>query len=269
MEYTLPVASAQVKSAILLAGLNAQGETVVVEPVASRDHTERMLAYAGIGIERREKRIVLQPGHPEPRVWEVPGDISSAAYLLTAAALIPESEILLKSVGTNPTRTGFLSILSRMGFNIEFEEERTVCGEPVAHLRARYAGELKGIEVGGEEIPLAIDEIPLVALLAVFARGETVIRDAKELRVKESDRIHGVVSQLRRLGAEIEEMPDGMVIRGTGRLKGGTTVASMGDHRLAMMLTLAGMVSEEPVRVKGAHWVSISFPQFYTTFGIE
>ena len=269
IEYTLPVASAQVKSAVLLAGLNAKGETVVVEPLASRDHTERMLTYAGAKVEREGERITLKPGRLEPCHWEVPGDISSAAYLLTAATLIPGSEITIQDVGVNPTRTGFISILTRMGGNVLFEGEREVCGEPVAHITVRHSGELKGIEVGGRDIPLAIDEIPLVALLAVFAEGETVIRDAQELRVKESDRIHGVVSQLKVLGAEIEERPDGMVVRGTGRLRGGVTVSSMGDHRLAMMLALAGMVAEKPVRVKGAHWVSISFPQFYTTFGLQ
>ncbi len=269
IEYTLPVASAQVKSAILLAGLNAEGETVVVEPMPTRDHTERMLKHAGAKVWREETRVILQPGSLEPRRWQVPGDLSSAAYLLTAAALIPKSEILLKGVGVNPTRTGFLSILERMGFKIALENQKMLCGEPVADLRAAYTGELKGIEVKGQDIPLAIDEIPLVALLGVFAQGDTVISDAQELRVKESDRIHGVVSQLSLLGAEIEEQPDGMVIHGTGRLKGGATVSSMGDHRLAMMLTLAAMVSEEPVRIKGAHWVSISFPQFYTIFGLS
>lgn len=262
IHYELPVASAQVKSCVLLAGLFAAGETTVSEPAPSRDHTERMLKAAGAPI-RTENGGVAIAGSRDPGLleWiEIPGDFSSAAFVIAAALLVPDSEVRLSEVGLNPTRTGLLSILGRMGARIDVEFEREEGGEPIGGIRALYAP-LRGTEVGGDEVPLAIDELPLVTLAACFAEGETVIRDAAELRVKESDRIGTVVEGLRGLGAEIEATEDGMVVTGTGGLRGGRLQAH-GDHRLAMMGAVAGLASREGVEVEGIDAAEVSYPGF-------
>ena len=260
IEYELPVASAQVKSCLLLAGLRAEGPTTVIEPLATRDHTEVMLEAAGARIERQPGRVTVWPGN-ELRLKEVdiPADISSAAFFLVAASIIPGSQVQLEQIGVNPTRTGILTILERMGADIEIEPAGSG-GEPIARITVRSAG-LTGTRVEGEEIPLAIDELPLVALAACFAEGETVIADAEELKRKESDRIAVVVDSLRGLGAEIEATVDGMVIQGTGGLRGGT-VHSNGDHRIAMLGAVAGAASREGVSVIDMEAASVSYPGF-------
>lgn len=264
--YEMPIASAQVKSCLLFAGLLAEGETRVVEPARSRDHTEVMLEAAGVSVGRQEigvenHTVVIQPAEQlQPDDLLVPADISSAAFFLTAAVLVPGSEVDLESVGVNPTRTGLLAILERMGATIEREDETEEGGEPIATLRVRSA-HLRGTEVGGAEIPLAIDELPLVALAACFAEGTTVVRDAEELRRKESDRIETVTAALRALGGSVEPTPDGMVVEGTGGLRGGT-IESHGDHRIAMLGAVAGLASREGVEVVGMDAAAVSYPGF-------
>jgi 3-phosphoshikimate 1-carboxyvinyltransferase len=265
--YELPIASAQVKSCVLLAGLLAEGETRVVEPVPSRDHSERMLAAALAPIERQGDAVVVRRAErlEPPELLVVPADLSSAAFFVVAASLLQGSEVFLWGVNVNPTRTGLLAILERMGAEIEREEEQEVGGEPIATLRVRSIP-LRATDVGGAEIPLAIDELPLVALAACFAEGTTTIRDAEELRRKESDRIETVTAALRALGGKVEPTADGMVIEGTGGLRGGT-IDSHGDHRIAMLGAVAGLVSKEGVEVRGMDAAAVSYPGFEQDLG--
>lgn len=259
--YEMPIASAQVKSCLLFAGLLAGGETRIREPHPSRDHTERMLTAAGAQIDRDGDVVSVRPAeHLKPGSISVPADISSAAFFVVAASLLEGSDAVLLSVGVNPTRTGLLSILKRMGGAVELLEELEVGGEPIAALRVRSAS-LRATEVGGAEIPLAIDELPLVALAACFAEGTTTIRDAEELRRKESDRIETVTAALRALGGKVEPTEDGMVIEGTGGLRGGT-IESHGDHRIAMLGAVAGLASKEGVEVRGMDAAAVSYPGF-------
>lgn len=267
IEYELPVASAQVKSCLLFAGLLADGPTAVVEPLPTRDHSERMLAAAGAAVERGEGRVTVHSAERlEPGEIAVPADISSAAFFLVAGLLVAGSEVVLEDVGVNPTRTGLLTILERMGAAIEVEAPEERGGEPTARLRVRTAT-LRGTEVGGAEIPLAIDELPLVALAACFAEGTTTIRDAAELRRKESDRIATVTAALNALGGRVEPTEDGMVVEGTGGLRGGT-VESHGDHRIAMLGAIAGLASREGVEVVGMDAAAVSYPAFETDLGL-
>lgn len=260
--YGMPIASAQVKSCLLFAGLLAEGETRVVEPAASRDHTEVMLRAAGVSLTSEENVVVVQPAEKlEPDDLLVPADISSAAFFLTAAVLVPGSEIKLEWVGVNPTRFGLLTILERMtGTKFDLRKQAESGGERVATIPVRHAS-LQGTEVGGAEIPLAIDELPLVALAACFAEGTTTIRDAEELRRKESDRIETVTAALRALGGRVEPTADGMVIEGTGGLRGGS-IDSHGDHRIAMLGAVAGLASREGVEVHGIEAAAVSYPGF-------
>jgi 3-phosphoshikimate 1-carboxyvinyltransferase len=259
--YEMPIASAQVKSCLLFAGLLAAGETRILEPHPSRDHTERMLTAAGAPVERDGGAVAVRPVERlEPESLSVPADISSAAFFVVAALLVDGSEVTLEEVNVNPTRTGLLTILERMGTGIAVEEEREVSGEPLATLRLRSAP-LQATEVGGAEIPLAIDELPLVALAACFAEGTTTIRDAEELRRKESDRIETATAALRALGGKVEPTADGMVIEGTGGLRGGT-IDSHGDHRIAMLGAVAGLASEQGVEVRGMEAAAVSYPGF-------
>ena len=260
--YELPVASAQVKSAILLAGLFADGDTEVVEPVATRDHTERMLAAFGVPLRREGSRVRLTPAVPQGRPVEVPGDISSAAFLLAAAAAIEHSELTVEDVGLNPTRIGVLDVLRAMNATVSTELIREGPVEPVGAISVR-GGRLHGTTVAGELIPRVIDELPVLCVLAAVAEGRTVIRDAAELRVKESDRIGVLARGLRALGAAVVERPDGMEIDG-GRLRGGVVDAE-GDHRIAMAFAVAGLLAEGPVTVRGAEAVAVSFPGFFET----
>jgi len=261
IEYELPVASAQVKSCLLFAGLLAEGETRIVEPLPTRDHSERMLAAAGAEIERGDGIVSVRPASRlEPGEIVVPADFSSAAFFIVAALLVPGSEVRLSGIGLNPTRTGLLTILTRMGAEVEIEPEAECGGEPSGRLRVR-ASQLRGTEVGGAEIPLAIDELPLVALAACFAEGETTIGDAAELRRKESDRIATVSEALTALGATVETSEDGMQISGGGGLRGGA-IASHGDHRIAMLGAIAGLASREGVEVAGIDAAAVSYPGF-------
>jgi 3-phosphoshikimate 1-carboxyvinyltransferase len=264
--YEMPIASAQVKSCALFAGLLAAGETRVVESRPSRDHTERMLLAAGAYVATVDGEVTIQPAERlEPGEIVVPADISSAAFFIVAALLVEGSEIVLEEVGINPTRTGLLTILERMGAGIEIEPGGERGGEPIGTLRVR-AAELRSTEVGGAEIPLAIDELPLVALAACFAEGTTTIRDAAELRRKESDRIETVSTALKALGGEIEPTADGMVITGTGSLRGGA-IDSHGDHRIAMLGAVAGIASREGVEVRGMDAAAVSYPGFEADLG--
>jgi 3-phosphoshikimate 1-carboxyvinyltransferase len=264
IEYALPVASAQVKSCVLLAGLTTADGTTVVEPAPSRDHTERMLARAGAPVERDGVRVTVRhTDELELDAIDVPGDLSSAAFMVAAAVLVPGSRIVLEDVNVNWTRTGFLRILERMGAIVLGELEQPGAFdpvEPVTELDVAH-GPLRGTTVEPQEVPLAIDELPLVALLGCFAEGETVVRGAQELRVKESDRIATVVDGLRALGGEIEATEDGFVVQGTGGLRGGR-VASHGDHRLAMLGAVAGLASREGVAVDGMDAAAVSYPGF-------
>ncbi|HEX5988742.1 MAG TPA: 3-phosphoshikimate 1-carboxyvinyltransferase [Solirubrobacterales bacterium] len=260
--YEMPIASAQVKSCLLFAGLLAEGETRVVEPLPSRDHTERMLIAAGAQVRQEGLAVAVQPTERlEPGLIAVPADISSAAFFIVAALLVPGSEVLLEGVGVNQTRTGLLQILDRMGADlVESELTGEYGGEPTADIVVRSAS-LRATEVGGAEIPLAIDELPLVALAACFAEGTTVIRDAEELRRKESDRVETVTAALRALGGKVEPLADGMVVEGSGGLRGGT-IESHGDHRIAMLGAVAGLASKEGVEVQGMDAAAVSYPGF-------
>ena len=260
----LPVASAQVKSALLLAGLYATGETTVSEPAKSRDHTERMLLAMGapIVVEGTDVRIRGPVEALRPLTIRVPGDFSTASFWLVAGACIPGSELTIIDVGMNPTRTGALDVLRSMGASIEVLEERAAGGEPVADLHVRGSA-LRATEVGGALVPRLIDEIPVLALAATQAEGTTVFRDAEELRVKETDRIATTVGELRKLGADIEATADGMIVRGrAGALQSGHC-DSHGDHRLAMTLAIAALISGEQTTIEGADAASISYPSFW------
>ncbi len=261
IHYTLPFASAQLKSAMLLAGLYAEGDTVIIEPILTRDHTERMLKAMGARIKVKENTISISPSRLKASDIVVPGDISSAAFWLVAGALHPEAVIQLRNVGVNPTRSGILDVLKSMGADLSLENERVVNGEPVADLKVQ-SSRLAGMEIGGDFIPRVIDEIPLIAVAASVARGKTVIRDAQELRVKETDRISATAKELSKMGADVEELPDGMVIRGKKKLRG-ATCDSHGDHRLAMMLGVASLVAEGETRIDNAEVVNISYPKFW------
>ena len=265
MEYTMPVASAQVKSCLLLAGLYAQGLTVIRQPGPARDHTERMLAAMGAPIAVYGDTIHSErPDKPlSPIQIDVPGDISSAAFLLVAASVVPDSHITIMGVGVNPTRTGIVTALQEMGANIEYRNLRDQSGEPVADIEVKYA-ELHGTEFSGEQIVTMIDELPVLAVAASQAKGRTVVRDAQELRVKETDRIASTVTELRKFGVNIEPTPDGFIVAGPTRLMGGS-VESQGDHRLAMATTVAALVAHGPTSVYGAEVTADSFPGFETT----
>lgn len=261
INFVSPVASAQVKSAVLLAGLFTDGVTAVTEAYRTRDHTERMLRAFGAEVEVSEGTVAVK-GRPRltGRKVKVPGDISSAAFLLVAASLIPGSDLTLTGVGVNPTRIGIIEVLSSMGaeirlFNLREEEE------PVADIRVRYNGRLCGTAVGGEIIPRLIDEVPALAVAAALAEGKTVIRDAAELKVKESDRIAAVAGMLAKFGADVEELPDGLLVRGSRALKG-CVCESHGDHRIAMAAAVAGLLAEGKTIVRGAECISVSFPGF-------
>lgn len=260
IDYTLPVASAQVKSAILLAGLKAEGVTRVTEPVASRDHTEIMLEHFGAEISRKDGTIEIEGGQTlKANHVKVPGDISSAAFMIGAALITPNSQVRLTNVGTNPTRTGILDVIEKMGADFEVEEQQ-VSGERAADLTIRSSA-LTGIEIGGDLIPRLIDEIPLIALIATQANGTTVIKDAEELRVKETDRIAAVVAELSKLGADIQATDDGMIINGPTPLAG-AHVKSYGDHRLGMMAAVASLVASGDVVIDNPSCISVSYPGF-------
>ncbi|MBR8831508.1 MAG: 3-phosphoshikimate 1-carboxyvinyltransferase 1 [Chroococcopsis gigantea SAG 12.99] len=266
IHYHSPIASAQVKSCILLAGLMTEGKTTVTEPILSRDHSERMLKAFGAEIEiDQETHSVTVTGHPTLIGQEVivPGDISSAAFWLVAGSIVPDSEILITNVGINPTRTGILEVLEDMGANITLENQRIATGEPVADIRVKHSP-LKATTIAGEIIPRLIDEIPILAVAAVFAEGTTIIKDAEELRVKESDRLAVMATQLNKMGAKVVELPDGLEITGGTGLKGGE-VDSDTDHRIAMSLAIAALNAEQSTLIHRAEAASVSYPGFFTS----
>jgi 3-phosphoshikimate 1-carboxyvinyltransferase len=261
LDYESTVASAQVKSAVLLAGLRAAGATSVVEPALSRDHTERMLAAAGVPLEHTGLRVTVAGGSEvAPADWKVPADISAAMFFVVAALILPGSDLTLAGVGLNPTRSAALDVLRRMGARIEIEMESEESGEPRGNLRVVHS-ELGGTEVAPDEIPGLIDEIPALAIAATQARGATVFRGASELRVKESDRIAALAAGLTSVGATVEEVSDGLIVEGRSNLTGGE-VESYGDHRIAMAFAVAGLAASERVRVRGWSCVETSFPGF-------
>ena len=259
--FALPVASAQVKTAILLAGFYADGTTMVQEPVPSRDHTERMLRYLGAPLEVSGTGLaVTGGGELKGDLIEVPGDLSSAAFLIVAGLLVHDAEVLVRSVGVNPTRTGFLEILQNMGARIELLNKREMSGEPVADIRVR-AGRLTGVTINGAIIPRTIDELPILAVAAAYAEGTTIIRDARELRVKETDRITAMCTELKKMGADIEAQDDGMIIRGKDSLSA-AVCTSYGDHRVAMSMAVAGLAAQGETRVEDCACIKTSFPGF-------
>lgn len=264
VHYNTPVASAQLKSALLLGGLYADGWTQVDEPAPSRDHTERMLAAFGAKVEYGPgwARVL---GHPRltGQHINVPGDISSAAFFMVAAAVVPGSDVLIKRVGVNPTRTGIIDVLREMGADLSLEHQGTEGGEPVADIRVR-GSKLRGVEIGGPIIPRLIDELPVLAVAALFAGGDTVVRDAGELRLKETDRIAAMTGELRSLGGNIEALPDGFRVRGGLGLAGGQS-HSHGDHRVAMSLAVAALNCREPVEIEDTACIAISYPGFLQT----
>lgn len=262
VSYKSPVASAQVKSALLLAGLKADGVTTVYEPHVSRDHTERMLSSMGVKVNIFPGGVSIEGGQTlHGRELEVPGDISSAAFFLVAALIVPGSELLIKNVGMNPTRSGVVDILCAMGGDIQVLNEREAAGEPVADLLVR-SSELEGIEIGGDMVPRAIDEFPVVSVAAACAHGVTSIRDAAELRVKETDRIAAMEAVLRTLGVQVEGHEDGMTIHGRENLRGGK-VKSCGDHRIAMSAAVAGLRAVSEVEIEDTACTATSFPPFW------
>lgn len=269
VRYVVPVPSAQVKSAVLLAGLNAPGKTVVIEAEATRDHTERMLAGFGaeitVDVTEAGREITLT-GQPElqPQHIEVPRDPSSAAFPVCAALIVPGSDVLVPGIGLNPTRAGLFTTLREMGADLTYENERTEGGEPVADLRARFSPNLKGIEVPPERAASMIDEYPVLSVVASYAQGQTVMRGVKELRVKESDRIDAMAKGLRANGMEVEEGPDWWIVtgRGHGKVPGGAICASQLDHRIAMSFLILGMASQQPVQVDDGGPIATSFPIF-------
>ena len=263
IDYSLPMASAQVKSCILIAGLLAQGQTTIRQATASRDHTERMLTAMGADIEFDGLDIALRPSELTAVDVQVPGDISAAAFWLIAGCSHPNARIKVKGVGINPSRTGVLDVLKSMGANIAVENVRQSGGEPLADLIAE-SSRLTGTEIHGDTIPRVIDELPALALAACFSEGTTVIKDAHELRLKESDRIRSTVENLSKLGARIEEQPEGMVIHG-GSVLNGAECQSFGDHRIAMTMGIAGLMADGETTVTGAEAATASYPDFWDT----
>ena len=261
--YRTPVASAQVKSAILLAGLYADGDTTVIEPAKSRDHTERMLRCFGAQVYEEGTSVTIHgiANKLEAKEIFVPGDISSAAFFIVAGLITKGSKLVIKDVGLNPTRTGILTALREMGGDISVVNERIINYEPVGDLIVR-SSELKGIEIKSDTIPLLIDEIPILAIAASQASGKTSIRDAQELRYKETDRIRAIATELRRLGVEIEERQDGFDVVGRQEIKGNCTCESYKDHRIAMSLAIASLIAQEPIEINDFECVNISFPNF-------
>jgi 3-phosphoshikimate 1-carboxyvinyltransferase len=262
IRYKLPVASSQVKSALLLAGLHARGVTTVIEPSPTRDHSERMLRYLGVSVETINGAVSVPGGaRPQAKPILVPGDFSSAAFFLIAGALVPDAQITIENVGINPTRTGLLDVLREMGAQVSVHNVREIAHEPQGDLSVKTS-ELRGVEIGGTLIPRMIDELPVLAICATQAHGLTVIHDAQELRVKETDRIRAVAENLKKMGAQIEERPDGWVIPGPQQLHG-AVLDSFGDHRIAMAFAIAGLIAQGETVIAGAEWVDISYPGFF------
>nr|WP_106784698.1 3-phosphoshikimate 1-carboxyvinyltransferase [Lysinibacillus timonensis] len=262
IDYSMPVASAQVKSAILLAGLRANGTTIVREKEVSRDHTERMLQQFGGSVQVEDGVITLEGGQQLTSTHvNVPGDISSAAFFLVAGAIVPDSEITMHNVGINPTRAGIIEVFEKMGANLSIAIDNENAPEPTATLTIKTSN-LKATTIEGDIIPRLIDEIPILALLATQAEGKTVIRDAEELKVKETDRIVAVVTELKKMGADIEATDDGMIIQGPTKLHG-ASIQSYGDHRIGMMAAIASLITDSPIELDNADCIAVSYPTFF------
>lgn len=261
MEYVSKLASAQVKSCVLLAGLHADGKTIFTEPYQSRNHTELMLEYLGANINCQNSTTIVEKSELIAKDIDICGDISSAAFFIVAGLIVPNSEIILKHVGLNPTRTGILDVVKNMGGDVEILDKKLISNEEVGDIRIKTS-DLKACEISGSLIPRLIDEIPIIAVMATQAEGTTIIKDAMDLRNKESDRITAVVEELRKFGADIEETPDGMLIHGKKILKGYCEINTYHDHRLAMSMYIAGLISQKPVQINDFQWVDISFPEF-------
>ena len=261
INYNSKLASAQVKSCILLAGLFADGETSFTEPYKSRDHSEIMLKLMGADIKENGLTVTINKSQLSPLNFTVPGDISSAAFFIVAGLIVPNSEITLKNVGINQTRTGIIDVVKRMGGDIRIENINNQNGEPIADIKIRYS-KLKSTEISGDDIPRLIDELPVIAVLATQAEGQTIIKDAADLRNKEADRITTIVTALKKLGADIEELPDGFIINGKTNLIGGCELETFHDHRLAMSYYVAGLICQQEIIINGFEWTKISFPEF-------
>lgn len=261
IHYTSPLASAQVKSCILLAGLFASGETSFTEPYKSRNHTELMFEYMGADIKVDNNTVSIRKSQLKPRDITVCGDISSAAFFIVAALIVPESDIILRNVGINETRTGLIDALKSMNADIELLNEKVVSNEKVADIRVKYSN-LKSTNIEGEIIPRLIDEIPIIAVAATQAEGTTIIKNAQDLRNKEADRISAVKTELTKMGAEIEETDDGLIIKGKTELYGDCEIECYHDHRIAMSAYIAGLICKKPIKINEFQWVDISFPEF-------
>ena len=262
--YSSSLSSAQVKSCVLLAGLNKNttGRTTYIEPSVSRNHTELMLKYLGAEIDLEENKTIINPSELNAKDIEIVGDISSAAFFLIAGLIVPNSDFIVKNVGINPTRTGILDVIKRMNGNIELLNQREVSGELVADIRVQYTDSLKGCIIEKDDIPRLIDELPIIAVLASQANGETVVKNAEDLRNKEADRITCLVNELQKIGVDIEERPDGFIIRGKTKLHGDAELESYKDHRLAMSFYIAGLVCKNEISIKEFEWIKISLPEF-------
>ncbi len=261
IQYSSKISSAQVKSCMLLAGLFADGETIYTEPYLSRNHTELMLKYMNADITTEGTTTRINKSVLTPFKINVVGDISSAAFFMAAASIVPDSDIILQNVGLNPTRTGILEVLKKMGGNIEILNKREEAGEPVGDIRIKYS-DLKSCTIDGDIIPRLIDELPVIAVLATQAEGTTTVKNAEDLRNKETDRIFAIVNELKKLGADIIDTPDGFIVNGKTSLNGRIEVETYHDHRLAMSLFTAGLVCKKPIIIKDFDWVDISFPEF-------
>ncbi|TET43524.1 3-phosphoshikimate 1-carboxyvinyltransferase [Candidatus Aerophobetes bacterium] len=267
IDHSSPIPSAQVKSSLILAGLYAEGETCIREPYQSRDHTERMLKYLGVPVKLEDLTVRVKKSSSFPgREISIPADISSAAFFIGGATILKGSYLRVLNVGLNPTRMGFVDALLQMGADIKVHLEGTRCEEESGEIQVRGVSSLKGIKIGGGMIPRLLDEIPILAVVSCFAEGETVIKDARELRVKETDRIRAMATELRRMGAEVEEREDGMVIKGRGHLQG-AECQSYGDHRMAMALIIAGLSAQGKSKILGSDCIDTSFPEFWSTLG--
>jgi len=261
INYNSPLASAQVKSCLLLAGLNAEGETIFTEPYKSRNHTELMFEYMGADIKTNNNIVSIKKSQLNPVDINVCGDISSAAFFMAAASIIPQSDIIIKNIGINETRSGIIDVLRNMNADIELLNERIISNEKVADIRVRYS-QLKATTIEGSIIPRLIDEIPVIAVAATQAEGTTIIKDAQDLRNKEADRITAVKTELSKLGADIEETSDGLIINGKTELTGDCEINCYHDHRIAMSAYVAGLICKKPIKINEFQWVNISFPEF-------
>ena len=262
INYTSKLASAQVKSCILLAGLYTEGETTVTEPYISRNHTELLLDYLGADIKVKSNSVTIKSSELTAKDINIVGDISSAAFFIVAGLIVPNSDFIIKNIGLNQTRAGIIDIVRRMGGEINILNQHIESGEPVGDIRVQYSDSLKGCIIEGEDIPRLIDELPVIAVLASQAKGQTIVKNAEDLRNKESDRIKCLVSELTKIGINITETTDGFIINGKSKITGGAELESYHDHRLAMSFYIAGLISENEIGINGFEWTKISFPEF-------